>query len=107
MSTAISDNKLTGTATTADALGGVSLSNYLRSDENDTTTGSLGILNDTGLTICAGSDVTMSLSSYNFTIANTTLNKDIIFTVNDGGSTTNAITIVGACLLYTSDAADE
>ena len=38
----------------------------------------------------------MSLSSDNFTIANTTLNKDIIFTVNDGGSTTNAITIVGA-----------
>ena len=96
MSTAISDNKLTGTATTADALGGISSSSYLRSDANDTTTGSLGILNDTGLTIGAGSDVTMSLSSDNFTIANTTLNKDIIFTVNDGGSTTNAITIVGA-----------
>ena len=96
LSTTISSNKFTGTATDADGLAGVLSANYLKANENDTTTGSLGILNDSGLTVGAGSDVTKSLSSDNFTIANTTANKDIIFTINDGGSTTNAITIVGA-----------
>jgi hypothetical protein len=53
-------------------------------------------LNDLGVTIGAGSDVTMSLSSDDFTIAQTTLNKDIIFTVNDGGVTTEALRIQGS-----------
>ena len=42
LSTAIASNKLTGTATDADALGGVAAANYLRSNANDTTSGSLG-----------------------------------------------------------------
>ena len=77
-------------------MGGVAAANYLRSDSNDTSTGSLGILNDTGLTIGAGSDVTMSMSSDDFTIAQTTQDKDIIFTVNDGGTTKEALRIQGS-----------
>ena len=38
LSTAISGNKFTGTATDADTLGGVSAANYLRSNISDTTT---------------------------------------------------------------------
>jgi hypothetical protein len=78
------------------ALGGVAAANYLRSNANDTTTGSLGVLNDTGFTLGAGSDITMSLSSDNLTIAQTTSNKDIIFTVNDGGATTTLMTMNGS-----------
>ena len=96
LSTAVSSAKFRGTATDADALGGVAAANYLRSNANDTTSGTLGILNDTGLTIGAGSDVTMSLSSDDFTIAQTTQDKDIIFTVNDGGTTKEALRITGA-----------
>ena len=96
LSTAVSSNKFRGTATDTDALGGVAAANYLRANSNDTTTGSLGILNDTGLTIGAGSDVTMSMSSDDFIIAQTTQNKDIIFTVNDGGTTKEALRIQGS-----------
>jgi len=96
LSTSVSSAKFRGTATDADAMGGVAAANYLRSNANDTTSGSLGVLNDTGLTIGAGSDVTMRLSSDDFTIAQTTSNKDIIFTVNDGGVTTEALRIKGS-----------
>jgi hypothetical protein len=96
LSTSVSSAKFRGTSTDSDALGGIASANYLRSNSNDTTTGSLGILNDTGLTIGAGSDITMSLSSDDFTIAQTTSNKDIIFTVNDNGVTTEALRIKGS-----------
>ena len=95
LSSAVASVKFRGTATDSDALGGVAAANYLRSDQNDTTSSSFSILNDTGLILGAGSDVTMSLSSDNLTIAQTTANKDIIFTVNDGGVTTTLMTLDG------------
>ena len=96
LSSSVSNAKFRGTATDADALGGVAAANYLRSDQNDTTSSSFSILNDTGLILGAGSDVTFSLSSDNLTIAQTTQDKDIIFTVNDGGTTTEALRITGS-----------
>ena len=95
LSTAIASNKLTGTATNADALGGVAAANYLRSNANDTTSGSLGILNDSGLTIGAGSDLTVTVSGTDVTFANTSSNGDILFTVNDGGVTKTLMTLDG------------
>jgi hypothetical protein len=68
----------------------------LRSDQADTTAGRLTIQTDDGIRLGAGSDVTMSLSSDDFTIAQTTQDKDIIFTVNDGGATKTPMTIQGS-----------
>ncbi len=96
LSSSVASAKFRGTATDADSLGGVLAANYLRSDQNDTTSSSFSILNDTGLILGAGSDITMSLSSDNLTIAQTTSNKDIIFTVNDGGVTTTLMTLDGS-----------
>jgi hypothetical protein len=96
LSSSVSSNKFRGTATDSDALGGVVAANYLRANANDTTSGTIGVLNDSGITIGAGSDATFSMSSDNLTIANTTLNKDINFTVNDGGVTKTALTIQGS-----------
>jgi hypothetical protein len=96
LSTAIADNKLTGTATNADALGGVAAANYLRSDTADTTSGQLTIGTDDGLRIGNGNDITMTLSSDHFTVAQTTQDKDIIFTVNKSGTTTEALRITGS-----------
>ena len=96
LSTAIASNKLTGTATDADALGGVAAANYVRSNANDTTSGSLGIINDSGLTIGAGSDLTVTVSGTDVTFANTSSNGDILFTVNDGGVTKTLMTLDGA-----------
>jgi len=96
LSSSVSSAKFRGTATGADALGGVVAANYLRSDEADTTTGRLTVQTDDGIRIGAGNDITMSLSSDDFTIAQTTANKDIIFTVNDDGTTTEALRIKGS-----------
>ena len=96
LSTSVSSAKFRGTATDSDALGGVAAANFLRSDGDDTTTGKLIIQSDTGLVLGAGQDVTMTLSSDDLTIAQTTQDKDIIFTVNDGGVTTTMMTMDGS-----------
>ena len=95
LSSAVSSAKFRGTATNSDALGTVVAANFLRSDEADTTTGQLSVQTDGGIRIGAGNDITMSLSSDDFTIAQTTQDKDIIFTVNDGGATVEALRIQG------------
>jgi len=96
LSSVVANAKFRGTATDSDALGGIAAANYLRSDQNDSTTSSFSILNDTGIILGAGSDITMSLSSDDLTIAQTTINKDIIFTVNTGGATTTLMTMDGS-----------
>ncbi|MAJ24793.1 MAG: hypothetical protein CMP36_04715 [Rickettsiales bacterium] len=96
LSTAVSSAKFRGTSDDSDKLGGIAATNYLRSDQNDSTTSSFSVLNDTGLILGAGSDITMSLTSDNLTIAQTTQDKDIIFTVNDGGTTKEALRITGS-----------
>ena len=96
LSSSVASAKFRGTATDSDELGGIAAANYLRSNANDTTSGTLGVLNDSGLTIGAGSDITMSLSDDDLTIAQTTLNKNIAFTVNDGGVTKTLATFTGA-----------
>ena len=96
LSSAITDNKFVGTATDSDKLGGVAAVNYLRADANDTTSGTLGVLNDTGLTVGVDSDFTISQSGSDTTLKNVTSNGDIKFNVNDGGVDTVAMTVDGA-----------
>ena len=95
LSSTVSSAKFRGTATDSDALGGVAVANFLRSDGNDSTSGHLEILNDNGLRIGAGSDITMTMSGDNFTIANVTSDGNIAFTVNDGGVTKSVVTMHG------------
>jgi len=97
LSSSVSSAKFRGTATNADTLGDVAAANYLRSNANDTTSGTLGILTDgAALTLGAGSDITFSMASDNLTVAQTTQDKDIIFTVNDGGTTKTLMTLDGS-----------
>ena len=97
LSSSVASVKFRGTATDSDTLGGVAAANFLRSDGNDTSTGTLGLLVDgTTLTLGAGSDATFTIASDNLTIAQTTSNKDIIFTVNDGGVTKTLMTLDGS-----------
>jgi hypothetical protein len=95
LSSTVSNAKFRGTATDSDALGGVAVSNFLRSDQNDSTTGHLEIQNDNGLRIGASNDIEMTMSGDNFTIANVTEDGDIIFKVNDGGITKTVMTMAG------------
>jgi hypothetical protein len=96
LSTSIAGLKFTGTATDADSLGGAAAANYLRSDSNDTTSGTLGVLNDTGLTVGANNDLRFLIESAGPTIQSTQSDDDITFKVNDGGVTTTVMTIDGA-----------
>ena len=95
LSTAISDLKFHGTATDADALGGEAASTFLKSNANDTTSGTLGVINDTGLTLGADSDLSVSVDSTGVVIQNQITDTDITFKVNDGGTATTVVTIDG------------
>ena len=96
LSSSVASAKFRGTATNSDAMGGVAAANYLRSDTADTTTERLSVQTDDGIRIGAGNDITMTMSSDNFAIAQTTQDKDIIFTVNDGGVTKEALRMNGS-----------
>jgi len=93
LSTDVSGNKLTGTSTNTDALGGVAAANYLTSNANDTTSGTLGIVNDSGLTVGADNDFKIQVDSTGAVISNITPDTDITFKVNDGGVTNTVMTI--------------
>ena len=96
LTTAIADTKFQGTATDADALGGVAAANYLRSNINDTTSGTISIANDGGLVVGADSDFTFAVDGTGGVISNTVNNTDISFKVNDAGVTTTVMTIDGS-----------
>jgi len=88
--------KLHGTATDADALGGIAAANFLRSDTADTTTGTLGIVNDSGMTVGADNDLSITVDGTGINVANTVQDTDITFKVNDGGVTSTVMMIDGA-----------
>ena len=96
LTTAIADTKFQGTATDADALGGVAAANYLRSNANDTTSGTLSVANDGGIVVGADSDFTFTVDGSGGVISNTVTNTDITFKVNDAGVTTTVMTIDGS-----------
>ena len=96
LSTSVASVKFRGTATDSDALGGVVAANYLRSDTNDTTTGRLSVQTNDGIRIGNGNNGTITVSDNDLTISNTAEDQDIVFTVNDGGATKEALRISGA-----------
>ena len=68
----------------------------MRSDANTSTTGTVGILNNTGLSIGASSDLRLSISGTTATIANQDTNGNINFSVNIAGTPTTAMSINGS-----------
>ena len=96
LTTAISGTKFAGTATDSDALGGVSAASYLRSNANDTTAGTLGIVTDSGMTVGADSDLSITVDSTGVIVSNVIVDTDITFKMNDGGVTTTLMTLDGS-----------
>jgi hypothetical protein len=94
--TSPSDIKLHGTATDADKLGGIGATSFLRSDANDTTTGTLGIVTDSGMTVGADNDLSITVDGTGVNLSNIIQNTDISFKVNDGGSSSTVMTIDGS-----------
>ena len=84
-----------GTATNADLLDNLNSTSFMRTDAATSTTGTISILNDTGLYVGGDSDARLFVSGTDVYLRNQTLDGDLIFQVNDGGSTTTAMTIDG------------
>ena len=96
LSTDISDLRFAGTSTDSDKLGSVAAANYLRSIANDTTSGTLGVINDSGLSVGSDSDLSITVDGTGVVVANTVVDTDITFKVNDGGVTTTVMTVDGS-----------
>ena len=70
--------------------------NFLRADASDTTTGALTIDNNTGLIVGDSQEFSISVTSNDVTLAQTSQDKDILFTVNNGGTTKTIMTMDGS-----------
>ena len=70
--------------------------NFLRADAADTTTGAITIDADTGLIVGDAQELTISVSSNNVTVAQTSQDKNLSFTINDGGVTKTPLAFTGS-----------
>ena len=85
-----------GNSSGTNQLNGLTSNQFMRTDANTTTTGTMGVNNNTGLTVGAGQDFRVSVANTNVTVANQTSGGNIAFIVNVAGTPTTAMTIFGA-----------
>ena len=85
---------VSGTTNTSSTL--IAGGNFLRTDAADTTTGALTVDTDSGIIIGDAQELTVTVSSNDVTIAQTSQDKDLKFTVNDGGTTKTPLQLTGA-----------
>ena len=84
-----------GTATNSQALNGLLSSQFMRADTNTSTTGTLGVLNNGGLSVGLNSDMRLTVAGTQAQIYNQTSNGNLVIGVNVGGVLTPALSIVG------------
>jgi hypothetical protein len=89
VSTAVVGAAFTGTATNADLLDNLNSTQFMRSDANTATTGTLRVQNDSGFYVGVDGDLNISVAGADVNVYNTQSNGDIIFKVNKsiGGQT--------------------
>jgi len=91
--TSISSNNLYGTAENANNLGTYAASHYWRDNANNTGTGTLSVVNDSGITVGAGSDLTLSVNGTDAQIINNTNGGNLALYANATGTLTRYLTI--------------
>jgi hypothetical protein len=84
-----------GTATDSQLLDGIDSSGFLLRNQNQTTTGTFGVTNDTGLTVGVNSNFRVGVSGTTATIYNQTSGGNIAFNVNIAGTPTTVMNISG------------
>ena len=89
--TAVDVSSTTNTSATVIAGG-----NFLRADAADSTTGALTVDADGGVIIGDAQELSITVSSNDVTVAQTSQDKDLKFTVNDGGVTKTPLQLTGA-----------
>jgi hypothetical protein len=84
-----------GTALNAQLLDDLDSTDFIRANIAATTSGTLGVLTDSGLTVGADQDFKVTVTGTDVFVANQTANGDINFRVFPGGVATTAMTIDG------------
>jgi hypothetical protein len=84
-----------GTATNAALLDSLDSTQFLRSDANATTSGTLGVLNNSGLTVGSNQDARINVTTGDVFFQNQTSNGDIFFRVNIAGTPTTVMSADG------------
>ena len=85
-----------GTANNANTVGNIAASGFVQTSNNQTMTGSLGILNNTGLSVGVNSDFRASITGNDVYLRNQTQDGNLLIQINDGGVTTTMVTMYGA-----------
>jgi len=85
-----------GTATDSQSLGGLASTAFMRTGANTSTTGTLSVLNQTGLFVGNNSDFQVSVGNTGVTMRNQTAGGNMYFGVNVAGNTQPSLTIFGA-----------
>ena len=84
-----------GTATSAQSVAGLDVTSFMRTDANTSTTGTLSVLNNTGLYVGANSDFRATVTGTTVSVQNQTTNGNLTIGVNIGGTPTSIIGING------------
>ena len=92
--TQASNIDVSGTSNTSSTV--IAGGNFLRTDAADTTTGALTVDTDSGIIVGDAQELTVTVSSNDVTVAQTSQDKDLKFTVNDGGVTKTPLQLTGA-----------
>jgi hypothetical protein len=85
-----------GTANNSNYLNGIASSGFVATTTNQTMTGTLGILNDSGLSVGADSDARISVTGSDVYMRNQTNNGNLTIQINQGGTPTTVLNFVGA-----------
>lgn len=101
LSTTVAGATFKGTASNADTLDSLNSTQFMRADAATSTTGTLSVLNDTGVYFGGDNDGRLNVSGTDVYFQNQTQDGDIIIRVNDGGVQTTAMTIDGATSVVT------
>jgi len=97
LTTAISGATFKGSATNAQTLDNLDSTQFLRSDSADTTTGTLAVANDSGMSVGVDNDLTLEVSGNSTLISNATADGDLLLRINKSvGGVTSALTVDGA-----------
>jgi hypothetical protein len=84
-----------GTATNSLSLNGSYANSFMRSNTNTSTTGTLGVLNNSGLTVGVNSDFRATVTGTAVSVVNQTANGNLNIGVNVSGAPTVGLQIAG------------
>jgi hypothetical protein len=85
-----------GTSNNANTVGNIAASGFVQTSNNQTMTGTLGILNNAGLSVGLNSDFRASITGSDVFLRNQTQDGNLTLQINDGGVTTTMIQMYGA-----------